>query len=199
MLTDGRIPGGNDKFPFVVIHPIAPLWGWPQHNDKVVELVESLVPTAGIDRSRLYLTGQSMGGNGAWTLGMQKADMFAAVVPVCGFLLDSLVDVPFPIASDASEKLKGEAATALATTPVWAFHGANDALVYVKQSDQIIKALEETGHPATKYTRYEEAPGLPGYGEKGAGHASYELAYATPELYEWLLTLTNPAAAEAKQ
>lgn len=50
-----------------------------------------------------------------------------------------------------------------------------------------MEALREAGNANVKYTRYDTAPGLPGFGPKGQGHASYELAFMEGELYEWLL------------
>jgi predicted peptidase len=39
-----------------------------------------------VDGSRVYLTGLSMGGNGAWYLAYYHPARFAAVVVVCGWL-----------------------------------------------------------------------------------------------------------------
>ena len=37
------------------------------------------------DPTRVYLTGQSMGGHGAWTFVAQQPRFFAAVAVVCGY------------------------------------------------------------------------------------------------------------------
>ncbi|MBV9121816.1 MAG: dienelactone hydrolase family protein [Planctomycetes bacterium] len=64
--------------------------------------------------------------------------------------------------------------------PCWCFHGADDPVVPVEQSRRMIEALKKAGgHP-----RYTEYPGV--------GHASWERAYATPELYEWLFAQHLP-------
>ena len=39
-----------------------------------------------IDESRVYLTGLSLGGEGAWYLGYLHPDRFAAIVPICGYV-----------------------------------------------------------------------------------------------------------------
>ena len=64
-------------------------------------------------------------------------------------------------------------------------------MVSVEHTDAIVEALREAGNENVKYTRYDTAPGLPGFGPKGQGHASYELAFMEGELYEWLLLQTR--------
>jgi predicted peptidase len=59
--------------------------------------------------------------------------------------------------------------------PCWCFHGDADNAVKVDQSRNLIKALKEAGDKP-EYTEYA-----------GVGHNSWDKAYATPELYEWLL------------
>ncbi len=59
--------------------------------------------------------------------------------------------------------------------PCWAFHGDADPAVKVTGSRDMIAAIKKAGgHP--KYTEYP-----------GVGHNSWTKAYATDELYTWLL------------
>ena len=59
--------------------------------------------------------------------------------------------------------------------PIWAFHGDADPAVNVSGSRDMIEAIKKAGgHP--KYTEYP-----------GVGHNSWDKAYATDELYTWLL------------
>lgn len=59
--------------------------------------------------------------------------------------------------------------------PCWNFHGDDDKAVKVEKSREMIKALKDAGgHP--EYTEYP-----------GVGHNSWDKAYATKELYPWLL------------
>jgi predicted peptidase len=59
--------------------------------------------------------------------------------------------------------------------PCWAFHGDADEAVKVSGSRDMIEAIKKAG-------------GTPKYDEyKGVGHNSWDKAYATDELYEWLL------------
>jgi predicted peptidase len=66
-------------------------------------------------------------------------------------------------------------AEAIKDIPCWCFHGDADNAVPVKLSRGMMKALWEAGaHP--NYTEYP-----------GVGHNSWDKAYATADLYEWLL------------
>ena len=75
---------------------------------------------------------------------------------------------------------------------VWAFHGANDIVVPVRVTDNMVEALraarpsEAEGGAEVKYTRYDVAPAPTGWGDY-TGHASWIPAYAGPELWMWLL------------
>jgi predicted peptidase len=59
--------------------------------------------------------------------------------------------------------------------PCWCFHGDADKAVKVEYSREMIKALKEAGG-SPKYTEYP-----------GVGHNSWDRAYGTRELYDWLL------------
>ena len=100
----------------------------------VLELVESLRREFPIDRSRIYLTGQSMGGAGVWNLTAQPGGPFAAAVVCCGSAS----------ADDAADSRR---------TPVWNFHGDADATVAPATSRARIAALRAAGATpvATEY------------------------------------------------
>lgn len=59
--------------------------------------------------------------------------------------------------------------------PCWCFHGDADPTVKVDKSREMIKALKAVGGKP----KYDEYPGV--------GHNSWDMAYGTPELYDWLL------------
>jgi len=59
--------------------------------------------------------------------------------------------------------------------PCWIFHGDADTAVPVDRSRKMFQALQDAGGKP-KYTEYA-----------GIGHNSWEMAYNTPELYEWML------------
>jgi hypothetical protein len=60
--------------------------GWTTSGTEefVLELVEAAKRTGRVDPDRVYVTGHSMGGYGAWTLGAHHADVFAGVAAYAG-------------------------------------------------------------------------------------------------------------------
>jgi lysophospholipase L1-like esterase/predicted esterase len=104
-----------------------------------------VVRTQPIDVDRIYLTGLSMGGYGAFELALRHADWFAAVVPVCG-------------GSDERE------ASRLAGLPLYIWHGDEDRAVPVARSRAMVEALRALGESP----EYEE---LRGVGHDAWNHA----------------------------
>lgn len=121
-----------------------------------------------VDHDRVYLTGLSLGGQGAWLLAARYPRHFAAVVPICGFI-DGL-NQP----ADA-DRLK-QVATNLKDVPIWAFHGAADRNVPVGRTREVIAALKAAGNTTTRYTEYPDLT-----------HNCWDRAYGEAELWKWLL------------
>ncbi|MCZ2154205.1 MAG: hypothetical protein LC114_09975 [Bryobacterales bacterium] len=101
----------------------------------VMELLGSLEIRYPVDRRRLYLTGQSMGGFGAWLAYTRFPGTFAAIIPVCG-------------GGDS-------AAVRPNSTAVWAFHGALDTVVPVTRAREMVEAIRAAGSPI-RYTEYPD-------------------------------------------
>ena len=121
-------------------------------------LIERICEQYPVDRSRVYVTGLSMGGFGTWGLIANSADLIAAAAPLCGGY-----DVKF--------------APKMAKTPIWAFHGTADGAVKYEYSRNLVDAVRAAGNPEVKFTTYP-----------GAGHDVWTRTYANPELYDWLLS-----------
>jgi len=123
----------------------------------IVQIQRVLKDNPSIDRNRIYLTGLSMGGCGAWELAMRKPEWFAALAPVCG-------------GADPQQ------AKRLLGMPIWAFHGDQDDVVVTDWSRDMIAALWALdARPAPRYTEYQ-----------GVGHGSWDRAYQGEELLPWL-------------
>ena len=73
---------------------------------KRVSALMDVVNSYAIDRSRIYLTGLSLGGFGAWHLAEAYPHLFAAIIPICG---GTRPMIGFP------ERIK-----VLKDTPIWA-------------------------------------------------------------------------------
>jgi len=106
-----------------------------------------------------------MGGYGTWRLGLAHPEKFAAIAPVCGGanLIEAILGV-------------GGKGAALKNLPIWAFHGAKDAVVPPDESRRLVKALKKIGVKEIRLTVYPEA-----------NHDSWTETYNNPELYKWLL------------
>jgi predicted peptidase len=133
------------------------------------------------DRRRIYLTGVSMGGEGAWYMARHRRK-FAAVVPVCGEVVRQ-PDDPFPtdpppdIARIAgAQDPYGTLAQAIGKMPVWAFHGTEDTVIPVTESRKMVAALQAAGGNV----HYTEVPGV--------GHEVWDVAYANDAMVKWLLS-----------
>lgn len=144
-------------FPFIAVSPQCPADSfWNAEHDAVIALLDEIAANYNVDSNRIYLTGLSMGGYGTWHLASVYPGRFAAIVPICG-------------------GGNPERAEALKKTPVWAFHGAKDEAVPLKESEKMVDALRACGGNA-QLTVYPEAK-----------HDSWTETYANPEVYAWLL------------
>jgi predicted peptidase len=148
--------------PFITVSPQCPpnSW-WSEYIDTLTALLDHIAGTYRVDRTRVYLTGLSMGGYGSWHLATEHPERFAAVVPICG----------------GGPKFYGfpQRVTMLKNTPVWVFHGAKDTHVPLAESERLVKLLQECGGNV-RFTVYPEC-----------GHDSWTDTYNNPELYTWLL------------
>lgn len=109
---------------------------WLNEIDALNALLEELVAALPVERDRIYLTGMSMGGYGAWHLATAYPHWFAALAPVCG----------------GGEP---DRACALRDIPIWAFHGARDEGVPPSESQAMVEAVRACGGNA-RLTLYPE-------------------------------------------
>jgi len=139
------------KYPAIVVAPQCPTarrwvevdWSADKHampeepstalaaTFKLIDKLRSELP---IDERRLYVTGLSMGGYGAWDAVQRQPQLFAAAAPVCG-------------GGDPAFAAK------MKDVPIWAFHGDKDTTVKPNRSREMIAALKAAG-AQPKYTEY---------------------------------------------
>lgn len=88
----------------------------------LIQAIDEVMATKAIDPRRVYLTGLSMGGFGAFDLAARRPELFAAVVPICG---------------------GGDPATAptVAHVPFYIVHGTDDQVVPVALSRTMRDAI----------------------------------------------------------
>jgi len=122
----------------------------------VSQLMDSLLFSGKINKKKIYVGGLSMGGMGTFDILWRKPEFFAAAFPICG-------------GGDTSK-----AAVYGKKFPIWVFHGADDPVVDVKNSQKMVASLQQ----AKAKVKYSEYPGVK--------HDSWTNAFAEPELLPWL-------------
>ncbi len=128
-IEDGR------EYPAVVIAPQLKEGTWFDKFESLQRLVAYFIELSFVDKSRVYLSGVSMGGYGSWQLLMSMPNTFAAAMICCGGGMSWN-------------------APSIAHIPIWAFHGALDDVVPVSATIQMVNALWLKGSKA-KLTVYE--------------------------------------------
>jgi len=165
----------NPNYPFIVVSPqlIEEYWNY----EKIHSFIEYLMDTYKVNENRIYITGLSLGGGGAWHYVGEMGDKSyaAAIVPICASYYPS-----------TAENYKN--------TPVWAFHGSLDATVDPFEnggSVTMVEAINEINPVVrAKITMY------PGVGHNswsrtynGLGQGSEDRWYNKfdKSIYDWML------------
>lgn len=120
-------------------------------------LIDSVANDYNVDTDRISLTGISMGGFGTWEMGMCFPGFFSSLAPVCGGGL-------------------AWRAGLIGKTPVWAFHGDEDSTVLPERSYEMVDALKKKGGSEPRLTIFH-----------GVGHGSWDDAYLTTKVIDWLV------------
>lgn len=107
---------------------------WTLQTHELNALLDDIIARYPVDEDRVYLTGLSMGGGGAWFLAGAYPERFAAVVPICG-RIPPLLPVRFK------------------DLPIWAFHGDADDVVPVDNTIRSVENINAAGGNA-KMTIY---------------------------------------------
>ena len=111
--------------------PTLPMGAWWTRIGEELALatINDVRATYRVDPDRIYLTGMSNGGIGAWVIGMHHAPQFAAVAPMAG----GIDAVLFPFLEN------------LRQTPVYVIHGSRDSIMPVWLSRNITNELARLG------------------------------------------------------
>jgi predicted peptidase len=161
----------------------------------LMQAVDDVARTKAVDPDRIYLTGLSMGGFGAFDLAARRPTQFACVVPICG---------------------GGDPKTAavLASTPFYIVHGRDDSVVPAALSrtmnEAIVKASSDrtrdgrdvapdAGGASVPVTAPKHAPN-PMYAEyAGVGHDAWTPAYRLGDagVLDWMFAQRKRGAGDA--
>ena len=150
-----KLIAARRSFPFVIVSPQCPkdhCW----ETDALVALIDEVIANSLINEDRIYVTGLSMGGYGTWSLALDYPERIAAIAPICG-------------RSDLF-RIRN-----ISRIPAWVFHGADDPVVPLENSERMVKRLREQ-HTEVKFTVYPNVQ-----------HDAWTQTYNNPQLYDWLL------------
>jgi predicted peptidase len=120
------------------------------------ELVMKLLKEESVDKSRVYISGLSMGGIGTFESVYRYPQLYAAALPICG-------------GGDVDKYDER-----IAKTSFWIFHGSADSTVSVNLS-RSMKTKLETLKANVKYSEYA-----------GVDHNSWDNAFAEPTFFNWM-------------
>lgn len=133
-------------------------------SEVLYQLILKIQKENKIDSDRIYLTGLSLGGWGTWNLAFAHPEMFAAIVPIAGFV----------------ELLQIEEACKVAKIPTKIYHGLLDDVVKVDYAISIYKELKKCDSSNVELTIFDDA-----------GHDSWSRVYDNQEIYNWLFNQTK--------
>lgn len=139
--------------------------------ENIIDVLEQLIEEGKVDSNRVYLTGHSMGGQGAWNLLRKAPDMFAAAITMAPRII--------------SEKVELDDLAALNDLPVWFFHATNDTVNLVSGSKDRYNKLLEVGNTKLKYTELSDEEMIE-FGAEANTHATNIVMANTPGVIEWL-------------
>lgn len=176
-----------DRFPAIVIFPQSHADhtpGWQQKGgEATMSAIDKAISEFHGDATRVYLTGLSAGGNGAWFLASHHPERFAALLVVSGFVgvfrgKQSGIEYP-PVFPDAADPYVA-VAKKVASLPIWIFHNDGDPNVPVDESRQMFAALKALG----ANVQYNES--------HAAEHDAWTAAYARADVWIWLFQQKRP-------
>ncbi len=113
----------------IVVAPDAPIRRWTDEtaDRAVMALLEQVIDQYAIDRSRILITGFSLGGRGTWFFATRYPDFFTGAIPIAGSPDDDDV-------------------TAVGDMPVHIIHSRADAVVPIEPAENAARTLDAGGH-----------------------------------------------------
>ena len=147
---------------YVLACPTVPVGAWFTRGaeELVLATIRSVQRRYHIDPDRIFLTGMSNGGIGAWVIGMHQAPLFAGLAPMAS----GIDNVLMPFLAN------------LRATPIYIIHGVKDEVMPVELSRAITGELTRLGYSFVYREHDREHP-------MAGGH--YFPKEELPELVNW--------------
>jgi hypothetical protein len=143
------------------------LWYQGIGGTDVWESIDACEAVVRVDPSRKYLVGMSMGGYGAWRLGQESPETWAAVGVFAGALW-----------YDGGALMTEEAVQKLKNVPVYIVCGTSDGLLYY--NERAYELLEQAGNPDIAFATFD------------GGHVAPLAQWQ--DMYAWIRNFTNDTA-----
>ncbi len=148
------------EYPFILLAPLDPDpeqdWTNTGYKEAVLRILDSVLAKYNGDRDRVYMTGISMGGYATWFFAKSFPHRFAAIAPLAG---------------DPQSRW----APLLTQLPIWIFHGTNDTVVPITDTESMVETLQKLG-ANPKFTPVV-----------GGDHDIAKSVYSRDDLYRWFL------------
>ena len=114
----------------VIVAPDVPDASWATERSEraVLALLDAVIDEHDIDRSRILVTGFSMGGRGTWYMVGRHPDVFAGAIMM-------------------ATGPPREATESLAATPIYIIHSPDDEVVAYEPTERAAVELAERGYP----------------------------------------------------
>ncbi len=120
------IRNGKITVPGIIVCPQCPNeYVWVNLTAMLKDFITAIADEYKANKSRISITGLSMGGYGTWEMLMFAPDMFYKAAPICGG------GTPWRASSIKAK--------------VWAFHGDEDTVVPPKNSYEMVDAMINAG------------------------------------------------------
>lgn len=111
---------------YILLAPLCTKGNWNEWMATLIRMTDAYRAEPYIDKTRIHLTGNSMGGYGTWAMATLHPYWFASVMPICGGGIAGF-------------------AMNLVDLPIRTFHGLRDTIVDPIESLQMAKAVNLHG------------------------------------------------------
>ena len=159
LLKSTQIPGiinSGQNYNAIIVAPQSTN-NWGKETTSVKKFIDYIVSTYNIDKTRIAITGHSLGAYGSYLVVAKNPGFFSCFVPV------------------STAGISSSYAKALAKTKIWAFHGTSDTTTSPKKQTSLINAVAKAGGDA-KITLLQ-----------GKGHAITRIVYLDNDMINWMI------------
>jgi predicted peptidase len=153
------------RFPAIVVMPQArDTWMTAESVELSLQALKYVENNYSIDLNRIYLTGLSLGGEGAWGLAAAYPHLFAALLPISSY-----------------STLPLKSFDVLSHLPIQVFHGSNDNVVDPINVRALVNYLKAAGSTTISYIEFP-----------GAYHNVWDRVYGDDKVLDWLFSQKRP-------